>query len=161
MLDIARRITVTLVLVAALAPGAASACSCTNELTLEEEFGYAWTVFSGRVLAVQPSVEVNAPPLAIIIQPLERWKGPLGDPQVVYTNLDEATCGYPFEVGQDYLIFTTLTYVGITYSPAHFTHLCAKTSPLAGNVFVPLLPAPQLPTPTRQATWGRLKLHYR
>jgi|SRR5262245_47313500 len=161
MLDIARRFAVSLVVAAALVPGAALACSCTNELTLEEEFNYSWTVFSGRVLAVEPSTEVNAPPVAVYLQPLERWKGPLADPQLVYTNLSEASCAFPFEVGQEYLVFSTLIYVGLTYSPAQFTHLCAKTSPLEGNVFVPQLPAPVVPTPARQATWGSVKLHYR
>jgi hypothetical protein len=161
MLDIARRIAVSLVVAATLAPGTVSACTCTNELTLLEEFDQSWTVFTGRVLAVQPATEVNAPGLAVFFEPLERWKGPLGDPQLVYTEADAGSCGFPFEVGQDYLVFTTLIYVGITFSPAHFTHLCARSSPLDGNPYVSQLPAPQLPTPARHATWGSLKLHYR
>jgi hypothetical protein len=161
MLSIARRNALSLVVAAALAPGTALACSCTNELTLQQEFDYARTVFSGRVLSVGPSVEVNAPPVQALIQPLQRWKGPLDFVQVVYTNLDEGSCGFPFVVGQDYLIFGTLTYVGITYSPALFTHSCSKSGALEGNPFVPQLPPALLPTPARNATWGTVKHFYR
>jgi hypothetical protein len=80
--------------------------------------------------------------LAVLLQPLERWEGPLGAPQLVDSGADAGSRGFPFEVGLDYPGFCTLIHFGITCSPAHFTHLCARTSPLDGNPAVSRLPAP-------------------
>lgn len=139
-------------------PVAAAACSCTNELTLQQEFDGAWLVFSGRVL------EIQADPfgtLAVQLEPIQRWKGPLQYVQLVVTPVDEAVCGFPFVVGEEYLVFTTMSYYGITYTPTPFTHLCARTSPLAGNPYLADMPPPLVTTPAAPATWGRLKTIYR
>lgn len=140
------------------APVAATACSCTNELTLQQEFDAAWVVFSGRVLQVQPDPFGT---LAVYLEPIQRWKGPLEYVQLVVTPLDEAVCGFPFVVGGEYLVFGNLSYYGITYTPAPFTHLCARTSPLAGNPYLAEMPPPLVTTPAARASWGRLKTIYR
>jgi hypothetical protein len=139
-------------------PLPASACSCTNNLTTQQEFDYAWKVYSGRVLSVQTDLSGN---LIVGVVPIDRWKGPIDYTEVVVTPPNEAVCGFPFEVGQEYLIFATVTYTGITYTPTPFTHLCSRTGLLAGNPYLSELPPPLLPTPTRRTAWGTLKVRYR
>ena len=139
-------------------PLPASACSCTNNLTTMEEFGYARTVFSGRVLSVEPNAYGQ---LTVEFQPIDRWKGPLEYVPYVFTPENDGVCGYHFEVGQEYLVFVTVTYVGITYTPVPFTHLCSRTSPLEGNPYVAELPPPLLPVPATRSAWGTLKVRYR
>lgn len=140
------------------APVVAVACSCTNELTLQQEFDSAWLVFSGRVTSIQPDPFGT---LAVFFEPLQRWKGPLDFHQLVVTPLDTSACGFPFEVGQEYLVFANSYNYGITLTPAPFTHLCSRTSPLAGNPYIVALPPPLVTTPAARATWGTLKVRYR
>lgn len=140
------------------APVHATACSCTNQLTLQQEFDGAWLVFSGRVTSIQPDPFGT---LAVFFEPLQRWKGPLGFQQLVVTPLDTGVCGFPFEVGEEYLVFATMTYYGITLTPAPFTHLCSRTSLLAGNIYLPDLPPPLVTTPAARPTWGALKTIHR
>jgi hypothetical protein len=137
-----------------LAPASALACSCTNNLTLEQEFGYAAGVFSGRVIAINP-VPDDPNTVLVTLDPITRWKGPLEGPQVVATPANEAICGFPFLVGEEYLVFWT------SYQHVPYTHLCSRTSLLANNSDVPQLPTPQLPVPAAARSWGALKTIYR
>ena len=160
-MHLAQRIIVAVVLVWAvcIAPPAARGCSCTNNLTLQEEFDFATGVFSGQVLSVIPSYlpDMNW----VVLQPITRWKGGLSDPIGILTPASDAICGYPFVAGQEYLVFYGIRYFGITYTPTPYTQLCSRTSLLAGNVYVSLLPPPVLPVPVRRHSWGGLKLIYR
>jgi hypothetical protein len=142
----------------AAGPRPAAACSCTNELTLQQEFDGAWVVFSGRVL------EINADPfgtLAVRMDPIQRWKGSLAPGQIVVTPVNEAVCGFPFVVGEEYLVFGLYYAYGITYTPTPYTHLCSKSGLLADNPYLAQLPPPLLPTPAARPTWGALKIGYR
>lgn len=155
-----RRASLFLSLLAALAltPRPAHACSCTNDRTLQQEYDNAWVVFSGRV------VSITADPFgtyAVQIDPIQRWKGPLQYAPIVVTPLNAAVCGYPFEVGTEYLIFAVNYGYGLTYTPTPFTHLCSRTAPLAGNPYISDLPAPLETTPAARPSWGTLKLRYR
>lgn len=152
-------VVLLLALLAALlaTPRSAAACSCTNNLTLQQEFDYASVVFSGRVLEIQPGFDNM---LEVRFEPLQRWKGPLHSAQLVVTPLDTAACGFPFEVGEEYLVFTTGMFYGVA-SHAEFTHLCSRTSLLAGNPHLPGLPPPLATTPAARPSWGTLKIAYR
>ncbi len=133
------------------------ACSCTNDHTVLQEFGYAAAVFAGTVTNIQPLGDGNNE--IVTLTPTVRWKGGLDNPVQVITGLNPAICGFPFAVGQSYLVFAfTSTFSG---QPAYWTHLCSMDGPLADNPIVPALPAPVLPVPTRANTWGALKSFYR
>ena len=132
-----------------------SACSCTNQLTLEQEFGYAAAVFSGRVISITP--EPDGLHVLAMLEPIARWKGGIGATVPVYTPSNGGACGFPFEVDGEYLVFGSAS----DPSGPFFTHLCAKSSPLEGNVYVPLLGPPLIPTGTRSPSWGALKRFYR
>ena len=71
-------------------PRAASACSCTNNLTTQQEFDYARTVFSGRVLSVEPNAYGQ---LTVVFEPIDRWKGPLEYFPYVFTPENGGVCG--------------------------------------------------------------------
>jgi hypothetical protein len=147
---------VALALATAPLPRTAAACSCTNELTLQQEFGFANAVFSGRVVSVDP-VGDGFHVLAVL-EPIARWKGGIGPTVGVLTPENQGICGFPFEIGGEYLVFAFESYaVGST---PFFTHSCSRTSPLADNPYVPLLGPPLLPTGASPTTWGAIKLLY-
>jgi len=142
----------------ALATPPAAACTCTEPPPLQQEFDAAWLVFSGRVLEIQ---EDPFGTLAVSLDPIDRWKGPLSPGQLVVTPLNGGVCGFTFEVGQEYLVFAFYYPYGVTMTPTPFTHLCSRTSLLAGNPYVASLPPPLVPTPAARPTWGALKIGYR
>ena len=144
---------------AACGPHLARACSCTNNLTLQQEFDYAAGVFSGTVLGIEHSP--TSPYLFVTLRPIARWKGGLTDPFVLVTPEDPGACGFPFEVGVDYLVFYSFTCYSTPCTSLPFTHLCTRNSLLEDNPYVSLLPPPELPVPARHVTWGALKGHYR
>lgn len=142
---------------AVLAPGTASACSCTNNLTLQQEFDFAAAVFSGRVMSVNPYGDGSQ--VFVWMEPIARWKGGISTPLFVFTPENEGACGFPFAVGGEYLVFASSgTLDG---SPIFWTHLCSRTSPLEDNPHVPLLGPPLVPTGVLSPTWGGIKTLYR
>jgi len=143
------------VLAAALAPGPALACSCTNQLTLEQEFGFAAAVFSGRVLSIETDTYLNV--LRVEFEPIARWKGGLEARVLVFTAITDGECGFPFVEGAEYLVFGG----GTGPAPPYGTHLCSRTGPLLGNPYVPLLGPPLVPTAARPRGWAGIKRHYR
>ena len=145
-----------LAVMAIASPASVAACSCSSPGTLEENRTLAKTIFSGRVRSI--ALRENGVQLVVQFEPLARWKGGLEATVSVITGLDEAGCGYPFQVDHEYLVFA---FGGTAATSPLSVSNCGLTSPLAGNPFVPLLGAPLLPTGTRSRTWGALKLHYR
>ncbi len=146
-----------LALALALGPRPAAACSCTNTLSLQEEFDISSVVFSGRVTSITTDPFGT---LVVTFAPLQRWRGPLDAAPWVVTGLDSAACGFPFVVGEEYLVFARGGFYGVA-SDADFAGLCSRTSPLAGNPYVAQLPPPLLPTPASAGSWGALKLVHR
>jgi hypothetical protein len=143
--------------VAVLTPGSVSACSCTNNLTLQEEVGYATSVFSGRVLSVQSAGDGYN--IIATLEPIARWKGPVGASVAVVTPDNHGTCGFEFAVGVEYLVIASQTLFEGNMMP--FTHLCSRTGLLENNPFVPQLGPPLLPTDAAPMTWGAIKTIYR
>lgn len=156
-----RRASLFVVLLAAVLassiPRLAAACSCTNNLTLQQEFDYASVVFSGRVLAIEPDPFGT---LVVVLAPLQRWKGPLWSPQRIVTGVDPGVCGFPFTVGEDYLVFANGGSYGVA-GHAEFTHLCSRTILLADCTYLSQLPPPLATTPAVRSSWCSIKLFYR
>lgn len=108
----ARRLALAAALAAALAltlvaAPRALACSCTQPGPPAVELENADAVFSGRVLSVEPIGDRGAyRRLAVRFALAAAWKGvPEGDEVTVTTSADGATCGYSFEVGEEYLVY--------------------------------------------------------
>lgn len=90
----------------------ASACSCMPT-TPQQSFKNSRAVFAGKVIDVVEQSETNPDtpePLAgfkVIFEVSKIWKGKVEKQQVVLTSGSSASCGYYFEKGKEYLVYTS------------------------------------------------------
>ncbi|WP_446388016.1 hypothetical protein [Coleofasciculus sp. B1-GNL1-01] len=77
------------------------ACSCVRPPDSEQALADATVVFSGQVTNIQ---RVNGR-LSVTFGVDEQWKGKPAQRLVIQTAATTAMCGYPFEVGQTYLVY--------------------------------------------------------
>lgn len=103
-----------------LLPQPASACSCLDE-SVEVAIGRAGAIFEGRVTAM--TAEDGR--LEVTLAVTQAWRGIEHETVVVQTTASEVSCGYPFEVGHSYLVYTE---PGETLSVS----LCSRTRSAAG-----------------------------
>lgn len=85
------------------------ACSCVAPGSpLEERSGSA-AVFAGRVQKVTPPlipfIGNSGGAVEVEIKVFEVWKGPLDPKIVVETSRSGASCGFPFEKGEEYFVY--------------------------------------------------------
>jgi len=107
------------------APITAHACSCAESESFEEALANADAVFSGEVTEIQ-NEDVSFDTGLV-------WKGPLFEEYIVTTAEDESTCGYPFKVGEWYLVYA------FEVDGVYSTNICSRTSLLdATDDLVPL-----------------------
>lgn len=79
------------------------ACSCNTPGDPIQAADASSAVFVGKVVMLDRGKDN----LIATLQVNKRWKGDL-DPQLtVYTPLSEASCGFTFEKGKDYLVYAT------------------------------------------------------
>ena len=125
--------------VVVLLPDCASACSCaivgSKQERTKQALSYSEAVFSGEVV----DFEKSPPPTTMMegtmwtimggggatatLRVSEVWKGPKQQTVQVTTGADSGMgCGYPFEEGQEYLV-----YAGKGMS----VDLCSETNPLS------------------------------
>jgi len=108
-----RRVVVTLVILgmAALAyRHCAFACSCAMPPPPGEALAQAAAVFAGTVTAIDIPVSPDgsvgsADPVTVTLDVSRTWKGPTHAWLQVTTVRSDASCGYPFERGQAYLVY--------------------------------------------------------
>lgn len=94
-------IVLGIALLLALLPARVWACSCAPPADPTTELTNATAVFVGRVY----SVEGAAGTLWVHLEVSQVWKGPFQSLITVHTPTDSAACGYPFEQGQEYLVY--------------------------------------------------------
>ena len=85
----------------ALLPDCASACSCAWPQRTERELDRSSAVFAGEVLDLKRGFET----IKVSFRVSEVWKGPEQDTLEVSTPRYEASCGYSFKEGQEYLVY--------------------------------------------------------
>jgi hypothetical protein len=68
----------------------------------EEALARAAAIFEGRVVSVTAQDGTNRVVLAVT----QSWRGVSHETVTVETAILESACGYPFEVGQSYLVYT-------------------------------------------------------
>jgi hypothetical protein len=135
--------------------GAARACTC-SPFTPEEEFVRSDAVFKGLVIAILPSEPPGT--LDVHVMATGYWKGTVGVLMHVYTSHSSASCGYRFDVGTEYLIYSSNTTDPCC--PGVRTSLCHRTQPLASaQMDLDYLGDP-LPVPVDEVTWGVIKSMY-
>ncbi len=116
-----------------LYPHESSACSCIIESS-DEALENSVAVFSGKVTKItedQPTWPIisSAEPVTVEFQVDRVWKGPSEKTIKVTTASDEGTCGYGFEMGKTYLVYS---YEIEDNDPLVLkVSLCSKTSPIA------------------------------
>jgi hypothetical protein len=108
-------------------PGEASACTCPPvvlvggkplknfEQNVDEAFRKSSTVFAGRVLSVGRSRRnsargrnrggVSESGMTVTFRIESVWKKKMPKHVTVYTGYSDADCGFPFEVGEKYLVY--------------------------------------------------------
>ena len=105
-----------------LQAASAYACSCLPR-TPQQSFASAQAVFAGRVIDVgqqNPASEVR-----VRFEVSRIWKGQKRPRIVVMTSSSSASCGYSFQVGENYLIYASLQESQLQ------TGLCSGTKPLS------------------------------
>lgn len=83
----------------------ASACSCL-ETPVEEARTASAAVFEAQVASIEP-IEGGAGAIRVRLDVVQTWKGANTEHLEVTTSSNEASCGYPFEVGRSYLVYAT------------------------------------------------------
>jgi hypothetical protein len=99
----------------------AYACSCPI-LTFEEGFKNADKVFSGKVMAIKKTGS-RENGLAVKLNVQKTWKNTEETQMIVYTALDSAGCGFHFEEGKEYLVYTSENQEG-----KDVVSLCSRTA---------------------------------
>lgn len=109
----------------------AHACSCMAPEAASVERDRATAVFTGTVTDIAPVASGDGPNLfppqnryTVTFEVSEQWKGGLGDTATVSTATQSAACGYNFEAGEAYLVYTYGEATNLQ------TGLCSRTSRL-------------------------------
>ena len=154
---------VSAVLVAGLGAafvGQARACECTGPQTLDVRVARSSAVFTGKVLAIQPSA--NPQYQLLVVAPVLRWKGGLTDPVIVADPNFDGICMFHATVGTEYLFFTDPGgVVGPAPEAGLYVTSCSGSAPSQDNPDVLALGAPLMPTPTLARSWWALKRSFR
>lgn len=121
-----------------LSPDCAFACSCAfpasaspQEIT-QQELSNSDAVFAGEVVDIvgeQGPIMRSDAPETVTLRVSETWKGAGGETVDVQTAVSDASCGYPFNEGDSYLVFASK---GIFYEEGELeVGLCGSTKPLS------------------------------
>jgi hypothetical protein len=102
------------------------ACSCMESpLSTQQALERYDAVFLGQILEMrlrstdhpaQPDGSEPVDGIEVVAKVLETWKGTDQDRIQLFTNPDGGSCGYPFEIGQRYLIWATRSHDELTVS---------------------------------------------
>jgi hypothetical protein len=106
------------------------ACSCFPHRSPQEELAESAVVFSGQVIQINNSAQTRGffgseILLTVTFNVYEIWKGPQENPIVIKTTPNSASCGFNFEVGQEYLIYAFGSKSNLQ------TNICTRTTTLA------------------------------
>lgn len=137
------------------------ACTCVGPLSPAYELEHSDAVFRGEVISKSgartlcgSSGEFSAPNLAVKFKVNTVWKGEINETTFIATNYHEAACGYPFRIGEEYIVYANewngILWVGLcsrtrqaSYSQKDLEFLGKGWSPEPGSsgvtpVLVPL-----------------------
>ncbi|MBI2572815.1 hypothetical protein HYV86_03070 [Candidatus Woesearchaeota archaeon] len=86
----------------------ALACSCIQPGSPQESLDQATAVFVGKVIEIQPPILPlsSTDPIKVTFEVSQVWKGDITQTTIVKTAQDSASCGYLFELGQEYIVYT-------------------------------------------------------
>ncbi len=128
---IAKPLAFCLVIVSLAMTEDAFACTCAAPATTEKAFRQSSAVFHGRVKQIsRPFLDrigiTNSGLYHVRFEIIKSWKTAGSGEFVVKTRLSGEACGYPFETGQDYLVYVAKIFGSIE------TGICTGTREIAG-----------------------------
>lgn len=100
----------------------AFACSCAMPVDPQTALAGSDAVFSGRVVSIHPVDADGYRQLLVKFDIDKSWKGETEDQVFIMTADNSAACGYYFQKGKDYLVYSSL-YEGVLH-----THICTRTN---------------------------------
>ena len=101
---------------------AAHACKCAEPGGAVEAAAGAAAVFEGQVTKISSA---DAQTQRVELKVPRAWKGVSGEQVSVSTPAESAACGYPFQVGESYLVYAAAGSDGL-----RVVH-CSRTRPIA------------------------------
>ena len=122
----------------ALLPDCASACTCAmmpggSQEQVERALEESNAVFAGKVVNIKRSLVPVEPGATVYVRVdtvsfrvSEVWKGPEREILDVSTSSEGPACGYPFNEGQEYLLYS------YGKEEPFKTDICTETKPLSG-----------------------------
>lgn len=115
------------VLVVCLDPASAYACSCEEPATPTAERDESTSVFAGVVVRVDTLMTQQGYEAIHVLFEVQRiWKGPDSTAVLIRTAACSGLCGYFFQVGETYLVYTFAD----RETGALWTNLCTRTNVL-------------------------------
>ncbi|KGP72767.1 hypothetical protein [Pontibacillus yanchengensis] len=106
-----------------LTPTTVKACSCVMPPSVDEEVEVSAAVFTGEVI----DIEKKSRSRKVTFEVSNTWKGVTKSEIVITTGLNSADCGFPFEVGESYLLYANESsmYEGVAELS---TTICDRTA---------------------------------
>ncbi|MDF2679104.1 MAG: hypothetical protein K0R47_294 [Brevibacillus sp.] len=93
-------------------PSSVYACSCVSPGPVKEALAQAESVFAGKVTKIiepKPNAQgiiSSADPVDVTFDVSISWKGVNTKHVTIKTPLDSASCGFSFDVGKEYLVYS-------------------------------------------------------
>ncbi|WP_181347609.1 hypothetical protein [Thalassobacillus sp. CUG 92003] len=121
---------ITLIYIAfAALPSPVSACSCTEPPPAQTAYKTNDAVFSGKIVKIEKEdssggLQSSLDPVKVLVEVDETWKNASESQQIVATAESSASCGFPFEEGEEYLIYAN------EHDGELKTDLCSRTTSL-------------------------------
>ena len=118
-------------------PRCAWACDC-DVPDLATARDQAVAVFAGQVERIEPAPGPQialGDPVRVTVRVSRVWEGDVSSTTMIATARSEASCGYEFQAGRDYVIYAREPGTTLINRTAHSTMLetglCSRTRPLA------------------------------
>ncbi len=110
-----------------LTASVALACSCIQPSPPQESLEQATAVFAGRVTNIEkPFISTSSlDPITATFDVSQVWKGDITQTVAIRTAQDSASCGYPFELGQEYIVYA---WADPDHPGELNTGLCSRTN---------------------------------
>jgi hypothetical protein len=123
-------ITLALIVFTFAAAGTSLACSCvaTREpvkTQVSNAYKDSTAIFSGKVTSIEQTADGNTYVIKFAVK--DTWKGTAGAEITVRTATQSSMCGYRFEIGKEYLVYSygTVEALGVAN--------CSRTAWMPGN----------------------------
>ena len=95
-------------------------CSCMEPPPPEEAYEDADVVFLGEVINIE--LDESGYYYEVTFQIIDIWKGENSEEIIVSTEISSDTCGYNFQINNEYLVYAYI------YASGFYTNICTRTN---------------------------------